>query len=608
MGNFLKIKTLIPLLIFFLFSVSQSYSQNNVSFFKLKERDNKLYLGEQVFSGFVVKTFITNQPKSITEIKDGNISGKVIEFIEDLSFVSKSFKDTAEINRINYQISSKKQELEQAIQDTVKTSKEQYDFLNYEIGGSEKLLKLKEKDTEGKLNKNKKEIYDKYEQFVQTNKQSIRKFNDIQLQINNLNQQIKSENDKPTYIPQKALEYSLFNGMKEGEAIVYDLYGNKFGEGSYLNGKQNGKWVYYFSNGKKLGEGSFINGDESNKGESGVPKNGRDGVWIFYHENGKIEVDAHYKDGLLNGLSKNYFDNGHLNGEGNYQNGKLNGIRKIYFENGSIKEDLFYKDDVEDGLRKKYFSNGSLKENGTYVNGQASGHFVFYNENGSIWSEVDYSEGQKNGLEVEYDEEGKKKAEYYVKNDVKHGNEKIYFKNGKLREERTYKMGKDHGNTKIYYESGVLQTDAQFVNGKAHGDLVTYYENGKTHMKAKFDTTSLADNNLIGDFYEYNEDGSLEVHGFANRSGQMDDKTPKIENKISNGELNKPYKCKCCKSTISGLKEGVDKDGNEYNDLYRQVYEEGKIFTLLGYQNVYEYFRKEMFKYCSMKCARTCYE
>jgi hypothetical protein len=127
-------------------------------------------------------------------------------------------------------------------------------------------------------------------------------------------------------------------------------------------------------------------------------------------------------------------------------------------------------------------------------------------------------------------------------------------------------------------------------------------------MKAKFDTTSLADNNLIGDFYEYNEDGSLEVHGFANRSGQMDDKTPKIENKISNGELNKPYKCKCCKSTISGLKEGVDKDGNEYNDLYRQVYEEGKMFTLFGYQNVYEYFRKEMFKYCSMKCARTCYE
>ena len=556
MGNFLKIKTLIPLLIFFLFSVSQSYSQNIISFSKLKERDNKLYLGEQEFSGLVVKTFITNQPKSITEIKDGNISGKVIEFIEDLSFASKSFKDTAEINRINYQISSKKQELEQAIQDTVKTSKEQYDFLNYEIGGSEKLLKLKEKDAEGKLKKNKKEIYDKYDQFVQTNKQCIRKFNDIQFQINKLNQQIKSENDKPTYISKKALEYSLLNGLKEGAAIVYDSYGNKFGEGSYLNGKQNGKWVYYFSNGKKLGEGSFLNGDESNKYELGVPKNGRDGVWIFYLENGKIENEYNFVNGALNGPSKSYFENGSIKEDGSYLDGKLNGNYKRYFENGTIEKDLFYKDGILDGSQKEYFKNGNLKENVTYTNGQAS-HFIFYYENGSIWREVDYKFNKKNGVEIIYNPEGLKLSEQYHK------------------------------------------------NGKAHGDLITYYENGKIHMKAKVDTTSLADKNLIGDFYEYNEDGSLKVHRFANRSGQIDDKTPKIENKVSKSELNKPYKCKCCKSTINGLKEGVDKGGYDYDDGNRQVYL--NYFTFYGYQNVYELLREELYTYCTMKCARTCH-
>jgi antitoxin component YwqK of YwqJK toxin-antitoxin module len=283
MGEILKIKNLISL--FFLIIASQSHSQTTVSFSKLKERDNKLYLVDQLFSGLVVKTFITNQPKSISEVKNGLISGKIIEFNEDLSFVSKAYRDTTEINGLNIQISFKKQELEQALQDTVKASKEQNDFLNYEIGGNEKLLKLKEKDAEGKLIKNKKEIYDKYEQYVQTNKQCIRKFHDIQLQINNINQQMKSENNKPTYIPKKFKEFILINSIKEGAAIDYDSLGNKFSEGSYLNGKQNGKWVYYFSNGKKLGDGSFINGDESNKGESGVPKNGRVGVWIFYHEN-----------------------------------------------------------------------------------------------------------------------------------------------------------------------------------------------------------------------------------------------------------------------------------------------------------------------------------
>jgi antitoxin component YwqK of YwqJK toxin-antitoxin module len=594
MGKFLKIKTLIPLLIFFLFSVSQSYSQNIISFSKLKERDNKLYLGEQVFSGLVVKTFITNQPKSITEIKDGIINGKVVEFIEDLSFVSKSFKDTAEINRINYQISSKKQEFEQAIQDTVKTSKEQYDFLNYEIGGSEKLLKLKEKDTEGKLNKNKKEIYDKYEQYVQTNKQCIRKFNDIQLQINNLNQQIKSENDKPSYIPQKALEYSLLNGIKEGAAIVYDLYGNKFGEGSYLNGKQNGKWVYYFSNEKKFGEGSFLNGDESEKCELGVPKNGRDGVWIFYHENGKIEGEAHYKNGLLNGARKSYFDNGQLNEEENYQNGKLNGIRKVYLENGSLKED------------------------GNYENGKESGVFTFYYENGSKESESTYLYGKKNGKEVLFYNNGNIKEEYFIQDTTISGIFNSYFESGKKEREISLKNGKTDGIIKKYFENGKTESELNYKNGKQHGLFKFYFESGALKSKGSIDTLSIHKNKFIGDLFTYKADGNVENHFYVNKDGTLEDKmennskSTESKSKYSISEMNKPYKCKCCKSTINGLTDGVDKDGNEYTQWIFEFnagayYSVESSFKALGFKDVYDYMRRNEYINCSLKCSRACY-
>jgi antitoxin component YwqK of YwqJK toxin-antitoxin module len=589
MAKILKIKNLFSL--FFLIIVSQSQSQTIVSFSKLKERDNKLYLGDQVFSGLVVKTFITNQPKSISEVKDGKINGKVIEFIEDLSFVSKLFKDTAEINILNSHISSKKKELEIAIQDTLKASKEQNDFLNYEIGGNEKLLKLKEKDAEGKLNKNKKEIYDKYDQFVQTNKQCIRKFNETQLQINSLNQQIISENNKPTYVPKKATEYNLLNGLKEGSAIFYDSFGNKFGEGSYSNGKQNGKWVYYFSNGDIRGEGSFINGDGNNKGETGVPKNGRDGIWIFYNENGKINEEANYKDGFLNGTRKSYFDNGQLHEEENYQNGKFNGIRKVYLE------------------------SGTLKENGIFLNGEAFGHFVFYYENGLIWSEVDYKFNKKNGLEVIYNDEGKKTAEYYLKDDIKNGKEKIYFDNGKLKEERNWKMGKDHGNTKLYYESGVLKGDVQFLNGKFHGSATFYFENGKTQFKATYDSTSLHKDRIIGDYYEYNEDGSLKTHVFINKDGSVINKiisnSEKMAPNISNSEINKKYKCICCKAEIKTLYDAVNKKGSDFNDfeleVYLETYNENKsFFNSAGYVNPYDYIRKD-YPFCSMKCSRTCY-
>jgi antitoxin component YwqK of YwqJK toxin-antitoxin module len=598
MDKILKIKTLIAFLMFFLFSVSQSYAQNISSFSKLKERGNKLYQGDQIFSGLVVKTYITNQPKSISEVKDGLISGKIIEFNEDLAFVSKAYRDTSEINRLNIQISIKKHELEQAIQDTVKASKEQNDFLNYEIGGNEKLLKLKEKDAEGKLNKNKKEIYDKYEQYVQTNKQCTRRFQDIQLQINNLNQQIKSENDKPIYIPKKSMEYLIINGLKEGKAIIYDSLGNKFGEGEYLNDKQNGFWTYYYPSGSKLAQGNFISGDGGNKGKSGVPKNGREGQWFFYQKNGKIDTDAIF------------------------MNGKLNGNCKFYYENGQIKEEKEFKSDKIDGLVKLYYENGTIKESGTWINGEANGKFLFYNEKGTKYSECTYINGEKNGIEITFDENGSKTAEYYLTNNLKNGEEKVYYTSSKLKEQRFWKMGKRYGSAKVFYESGQIQVNGNFLNDKLHGDFIVYYENGKTRLKAKYDTTSLAKDYLIGDFYEYNEDGTIKEHGFAHGTGLIEDKSPKNETNFSKNEMSKTYKCKCCKGTINGISDGVDKDGNEPNefmiDFTLNLYKDPEMLKMANLGNLYsgdgqfnsayDVLRRSTYKFCSMKCARTCYE
>lgn len=478
--------------------IYKNYAQTIVSYSNLKVRDNILYNGEQIFSGLVMKTFMSNQPKSISEIKDGKINGKVIEFNEEISFVSTVYKDTTEIKRLNAQISSKKQELEQAIQDTLKASKNQNDFINYEIGGIEKLLKLKEKDAEGKLNKKKKEIYDKYEQYALTNRQCIRKYNDIQLQINNLNQQIKSESDKKTYMPKKALEYSFYNGLKDGLAIFYDSNGDKFGEGYYRNGKQNGKWVYYFSNGKKLAEGSFINGDESEKDELDIPKNGRDGIWNFYNENGNKEQESTYLNGEKNGKELMFFDNGNIKNESYLKNGKINGTNKQYYENGKIKCELNY------------------------------------------------------------------------------------------------------------------------INGKLHGFFKLYFESGVLNSKGSIDTLSNHKDKFFGDLFTYNEDGNLESHIYVNKNGALEDKmvntskSNEIKSKYSISEIKKPYKCKCCKSTINGLTDGVDKDGNEYTQWLFELnasayYSLESSFKAFGFKDVYDYMRKNEYKYCSLKCSRTCY-
>jgi antitoxin component YwqK of YwqJK toxin-antitoxin module len=572
------------------------FSQQNIALeSQLTLKENKFYQRDQLFSGQVIYLFETGQQKSIVEIKDGLPNGKTIEFLYDKSFQKMNFKDSVEIRKSHKLMSEKKAEIESNIQDTLKASKEVKDFLNYEIGGVDKLVKLKEKNDEGKLNQKKKEQFDKYEGIVQAREQRIRKLNNSQNDLQSINQNLKTESSKNEYIPTKSKEYTIVNSTKEGAAIIYDSLGNKFGEGNYNNGKQDGEWVYYQGRGTLKGKGKFINGDGIDIGKSGVPKDGRDGLWIFYFENGNKESEGNYKDGIL------------------------------------------------EGQRKIYFSNGKLKENGTYVNGKASGHFVFYHENGSVWNEVDYKEGKKMGLEIVYNEEGKKInesnyidgvkngkeilfdetgnkiQEYDLKNDIKNGIEKEYYSNGTLKAERNYKMGKNHGKTKTYYESGKIQIESETQNGKPHGLTISYFENGKINFKVTYDTTSLAEGNTIGDFFSYNEDGSIKLHGYAHKDGRVEDKTESNSNKsetngsYSKTEMNKPYKCKCCKATINGLEEGVDNNGNDFSQLMfdfnaKAYYSLESSFKAFGFKDVYDYMRKQEYPFCSLKCFRACQE
>jgi antitoxin component YwqK of YwqJK toxin-antitoxin module len=582
---------------------------------QLTLKENKFYQKDQLYSGQVICLFENGQIKSMIEIKDGLPNGKTIEFLFDKSFQKTNYKDSVEIRKCHTLMSEKKAEIEINIQDTLIASKELKDFINYEIGGDDKLVKLKEKNDEGKLNKKKKEDFDKYESLVQIKNKSIRKLVDSEKDMNEISNKLKTELNKKEYIPIKLKEYTIANSIKEGLAIIYDSLGNKFGEGNYKNGKQDGKWIYYFSNGKKSGEGLYVNGDESTKGKTGVPKNGREGVWRFYFENGKISDETLYSGGKRNGLSKLFSDIGNTSEEANYKYDILDGRRIFYHPNGKIHQDFNYKDGILEGQSKIYFSDGQLKESGTYLNGKASGHFVFYNENGSVKSEVDYKDGKKMGLEVVYNIEGKKIKEYNLTNDVKNGVEKEYYDDGKLKAERNFKMGMRHGKVKTYYESGKIEAEGNFENDKAHGGLTTYFENGKIELKATIDTTSLAQNNMIGDVYWYNEDGTLKNQGYAHKDGRLEDKTVSNSNSTSgvSNELKKPYKCKCCKSTINGLIEGVDKDGREYNDLFVQLIggkgsDTDTFYRKLGYDGIYDYMRKDTYKFCTMKCARTCYE
>ena len=529
-----------------------TFSQKTVNETQLTKSESKLFLKQELYSGMVFNQFGNNQVKSIYQVNQGLVKGKMIEYLFDIEF--KNYQDTAELNKLNFQFTTKSNELEAIIQDSINANKLAMDYLNYEIGGNEKWIDLEIKNQEGKLKSKKKEILDKYEQLVQSKNSADRILSEKRKAIREVNLKINRETQKkPSFIGKKSKEFEQVNFIAEGKAIIFDSLGNKFGEGNFIKGLQNGVWVYYFNNGAKMADVNYLNGNGGDLGKTGIPINGREGLFNSYYKNGNPEAINPYKSGKLNGLCTFYYENGNKEEVSNYTAGKLEGLCNTFYENGKPKDVRNYKADELEGVFNSFYENGKPKDVRNYKAGKFDGLTTNYNEMGLKTFEINYSDGRQNGKSTEY-------------------------------------------------KNGVKTTEAQYIKGKMHGPFVIYFENGKIYQKGMIDSTYL-ERSGIKDILEYNEDGSIKTHKFFNKDGT--ENKPKVV--LNSAELNKSYKCKCCKATINGIKNGYTADGSVYG-LFSEVTFEAMqpLVEVYGFSNIYDYWRSE-FKYCTLKCARTCY-
>jgi antitoxin component YwqK of YwqJK toxin-antitoxin module len=556
-----------------------TFSQKTVNETQLTKSESKLFLQKELYSGMVVNRFANNQVKSIYQVNQGLVKGKMIEYLFDIEF--KYYQDTAELNKLNFQLTTKSNELEAIIQDSINANKLAMDYLNYEIGGNEKWIDLEIKNKEGKLKSKKKEIFDKYEQLVQSKNSADRILSYKRKAIREVNQEINYVTQKPFFIGKKSKEFEQVNFIAEGNAIIYDSLGNKFGEGNFIKGLQNGAWVYYFNTGEKMADVNYLNGNGGDLGKTGIPKNGREGIFNSYYKNGNPEAINPYKSDKLNGLCTFYYENGNKSEVSNYTAGELDGVYNSFYENSKPKEVSNYKVGVRDGLYTSFFENGNKVEVSNYKAGKLDGLCTFYYENGKLKEVSNYKAGKLEGLETEYNNLGLKEGE-------------INYSDGRLNGKSTF------------YEKGVKITELQYINGKIHGPFVYYFENGKIYRKGMIDSTYLQNKGIKEDL-EYNEDGSIKAHKFFNKDGT--EKKPKVA--LNSAELNKSYKCKCCKATINGIKNGYSADGSECSTLTVEYMKQYHLLELefskaLGFSNIYDYYR-DGYKYCTLKCARTCY-
>lgn len=180
------------------------------------------------------------------------------------------------------------------------------------------------------------------------------------------------------------------NGKRDGIWRKFYDNGDIRYEGEFQNGKEIGTFTFYnqgssypsivkiFSQKSDTATVKFFNKSRVKTTGKMVGKK-RVGKWIYYFEDGKrVFSEENYKDGLLNGVVKNYYDNGNLTEVTYYKEGKKHGSSKIYTEGGVLIEDVNYVDGKLNGLAKYFDIKGVIKEKGMYADGARAGKWEYY--------------------------------------------------------------------------------------------------------------------------------------------------------------------------------------------------------------------------------------
>ena len=232
---------------------------------------------------------------------------------------------------------------------------------------------------------------------------------------------------------------------------------------------------------------------------------GKQGIWQEYYEGDLLKREMKYKNDLLHGYYKEYDRSGKM-------------TTAILYLNGVVQEDQDLIAKLE--MQRTYYETGELEwERGFDKFGVEQGPHIKYNKKGEIESVEMFSGGkllakgklnelgQRIGYWEEYHANGKVKAKGKYKDGVKQGDWSYFFDNEKVEQKGRYtKNGKPHGYWVWYYKNGDILREENFRKGLEDGQFVEYGEDGTVIAKGEF-----LDGNKEGFwFYElgdYREEG-----------------------------------------------------------------------------------------------------
>ena len=257
-------------------------------------------------------------------------------------------------------------------------------------------------------------------------------------------------------------EENFINNTKQGKARYFYETGEVKKEMQFDNNIETGTAYEFGKDGRlitieEFKGGRSITNEEINRFDENGNKTGK---WIEYYSTNKIKKEENYRNGIKDGIVKEYDENGNLKALVQFNNGE---------ENDSVQEFVFID------IRTEYYDNGQPKLVGGYANEKKQGIFREYDrDSGKIINSYIYDQDVKlsEGIIDNYG--------------IYKGKWKIFYKTGELKEEGEFIEGIKEGEWKYYYSNGVLEQKGKYVKGKTHGAWIWYYPNSKKHREEIF--------------------------------------------------------------------------------------------------------------------------
>lgn len=311
---------------------------------------------------------------------------------------------------------------------------------------------------------------------------------------------------------------SYMYGKKNGYLLTYDYNNLSIGTGKgvliskelYIDDKKEGKSYYYYNDGKLKNEVSYTGGKKQGLSKE-YDENGMIISLVYYH-NGyvtdKEEINRRDKNGLKQGIWREFYPDGKVKKEEVYLNDVLDGFYKEFDEKGGMMLLLNYnkgnlvidteaeEEEIDVEIRNEYDNENRLISSGAFRNNIPVGIHRRYDQNGNVTGSNIYNDAGKIVSEGIIDVEGKRSGEWkdyypdgklratgnYIDN-LRSGKWTFYYHNGRIEQQGEYIKGKENGIWTWYYDNGNIWREESYFNGKEDGVMMEYSENQKLITK-----------------------------------------------------------------------------------------------------------------------------